>query len=481
MKIAKTRIYKSFSGWQGLSLTEADANGEAWQISTYKTRAGVSCNATKGRVENGIFSYDMFGSKKMELYSEPGQCTEKKVATVHTAGLSVFAEKMKQEPTTPTYVLGVGQVIFTDFVSHEQNRRVIYEVITPGHFKTVTLDGKELTRDDRVRPYTEKFGIGVYYNEGETLPIEKVGELVQQAKEYTQQQQERERIAAEQAQADRLQKIEIGKKIVPSIPPGAVCVIQAECRQDDSDIQSDYHAYSTTQTVYLSYSSHRRDLFPELRKAAGKFEPTKIYSLAPEKPADADEWWRPSDEHREKYSMGSGYYLGDSKYSGWIVSKCMYCDGDHAAKALELFQIAAAEGRYFCSPDDLTKPQAEHEKPAPVQVPAGKIQFIDYSAASFAVVGETKPIKDILKQLGGSFNFRLSCGPGWIFSKKKLDAVKAALLATKQPQKSAACSEVLQEMDTQQEPDYSAAVAKVLTLHPTVNRADLETELQAFI
>jgi hypothetical protein len=26
-------------------------------------------------------------------------------------------------------------------------------------------------------------------------------------------------------------------------------------------------------------------------------------------------------EHREKYSMGDGYYLGESKYSGWIIEK----------------------------------------------------------------------------------------------------------------------------------------------------------------
>ena len=55
------------------------------------------------------------------------------------------------------------------------------------------------------------------------------------------------------------------------------------------------------------------------------------------------------------------------------------------------------------------------------------IQIIDYSPKSFAVIGDTKPLKDVLKELGGSFNFRLTCGAGWIFSNSKKEAVVSAL------------------------------------------------------
>lgn len=58
---------------------------------------------------------------------------------------------------------------------------------------------------------------------------------------------------------------------------------------------------------------------------------------------------------------------------------------------------------------------------------AGSIELIEYSEKSIAVIGETKPIKDILKELGGKFNFRLSCGAGWIFPKTKSEAVIKAL------------------------------------------------------
>lgn len=71
------------------------------------------------------------------------------------------------------------------------------------------------------------------------------------------------------------------------------------------------------------------------------------------------------------------------------------------------------------------KPEApDYEK---VEVPAGEIQIVDYSERSFAVIGETKPIKDQLYDMGGKFNKNLSCGPGWIFSKRRLEAVQNAL------------------------------------------------------
>jgi hypothetical protein len=53
------------------------------------------------------------------------------------------------------------------------------------------------------------------------------------------------------------------------------------------------------------------------------------------------------------------------------------------------------------------------------------LKVVDYSEKSFAIIGDTKPVKEILKNLGGSFNFRLTCGPGWIFPKSKYAVVSA--------------------------------------------------------
>lgn len=55
------------------------------------------------------------------------------------------------------------------------------------------------------------------------------------------------------------------------------------------------------------------------------------------------------------------------------------------------------------------------------------VRIIDYSDKAFALVGETRTIKDNLKSLGGRFNNKLSCGAGWIFPKSKLTTVQAFL------------------------------------------------------
>ena len=60
----------------------------------------------------------------------------------------------------------------------------------------------------------------------------------------------------------------------------------------------------------------------------------------------------------------------------------------------------------------------EEEKEQP------KLTIIDYSDKAFALIGDTKSVKDDLKKLGGRFNGKLSCGAGWIFSNKMREAVE---------------------------------------------------------
>jgi len=57
------------------------------------------------------------------------------------------------------------------------------------------------------------------------------------------------------------------------------------------------------------------------------------------------------------------------------------------------------------------------------------LTLVDYSAKSFAVTGDTIAAKNQLKAAGGRFNARLSCGPGWIFSKKDAESVREIIKA----------------------------------------------------
>jgi predicted RNA methylase len=96
------------------------------------------------------------------------------------------------------------------------------------------------------------------------------------------------------------------------VPSWAKAVIVAELEQDDCDSMSDYYNTKTTKTVILGFSKHTRDLFSEMRAAARNYPETANLADAPKEV-----------EHREKYSMGAGYYLKDGhRYnSGWTVRK----------------------------------------------------------------------------------------------------------------------------------------------------------------
>lgn len=98
------------------------------------------------------------------------------------------------------------------------------------------------------------------------------------------------------------------------IPADAQAVIVAELEHDASDIMTDYFATRTSRVVLLAFSTHKRDLFSEMRKAARNFAETADLAEA-----------GPEAEHREKWSMGAGYYLKGGKggrYSdGWAIRK----------------------------------------------------------------------------------------------------------------------------------------------------------------
>lgn len=65
------------------------------------------------------------------------------------------------------------------------------------------------------------------------------------------------------------------------------------------------------------------------------------------------------------------------------------------------------------------------------------LEMVDYSEKAIAVFGDTKAIKEQLKELGGRFNPSLNYNgekrAGWIFSKKQADKVKELIKPTKIP------------------------------------------------
>jgi hypothetical protein len=104
-------------------------------------------------------------------------------------------------------------------------------------------------------------------------------------------------------------------------------------------------------------------------------------------------------EHREKYSMGDGYYLGKSKYSGWIIQKERLTGSRE--QFIERYALIAGDESNIC-----VKVQAEADRAK--EAVTGDYVIVDYSEKALAVFGDTRAIKDQLKTLGGRFNPKLT-------------------------------------------------------------------------
>jgi hypothetical protein len=83
------------------------------------------------------------------------------------------------------------------------------------------------------------------------------------------------------------------------------------------------------------------------------------------------------------------------------------------------------------------KPEKVEEAKEVEAVTVEDLEIVDYSGKAIAVFGDTKAIKEQLKELGGRFNPSLNYNgekrAGWIFSKKQADKVKELIAPTELP------------------------------------------------
>ena len=308
-------------------------------------------------------------------------------------------------------LLFAGKSYDTDVQSVRENQIVIYDgpysmrrrMVVAGiehtqsgyNYRLIDPETAEEHTADPIRPLRDKFGIGHYYDDEhpEFMDAAEVAALRTRADALKAEQEAARRAAAEDAERLRTIGAERLRQIVPD---DAVAVIIGEQHESECDPYTDYFGSRIVRTVILGFSTHTRDLFPEMRKAAARFE-----------------------------GMGHGYYLGTHRYSGWQVSKESCRDKEGIIKR---FAVVAGKSDNVCI-----------ENPAPVQTAApetvadARVEIVEYSAKSIAVFGDTKPLRDTLRDLNGLFRACLThdgtrCA-GWIFSKRREQEVRSALAA----------------------------------------------------
>ena len=313
--------------------------------------------------------------------------------------------------------VSVNQVVMLEGYNYDSY--VVYEVsrnqwgIT---YHLINLETHEFHTSDLIRPLSAKFGIGIYYDDANPKfldPLE-TAVLLTKAKE---KKAEAERKAEEEREEyERIAKIG-AERLRPLIPTDAKAVIIGTLRVNECDSYTDYYDYSIGRTVILGFSKHTRNLFSEMRKHAANFEETAYLA---EYNADF--------EHRENYSMGDGMYLGRNKYSGWTINKEPIYSLE---KFLERFAYTAGDEANICLKTPQNQTDTAEQPTASADLSALNLEIVEYSEKAIAVFGDTKPIKQILKDLNGLFRANLTYNgerrAGWIYSKKQETKVREAL------------------------------------------------------
>ena len=312
--------------------------------------------------------------------------------------------------------VSVNQVVIMEGYSYDSY--VVYEVsrnewgIT---YHLINLETHEFHTSDLIRPLSEKFGIGIYYDDANPKfldPLETAA-LLTKAKEKKAEAERKAKEAREEY--ERIAKIG-AERLRPLVPTDAKAAIIGTLRVNECDSYTDYYDYSIGRTVILGFSRHTRNLFSEMRKHAANFEETAYLAK-----------YNADYEHRENYSMGDGMYLGRNKYSGWTIEKEPIYDLE---KFIERYAHTAGDEANLC----MKAPQRENEAQQPTtaaNLSSFNLEIVEYSEKAIAVFGDTKPIKDVLKNLNGLFRANLTYKgerrAGWIYSKKQEQKVREAL------------------------------------------------------
>ena len=268
----------------------------------------------------------------------------------------------------------------------------IYHMIDP--------DTKEIRRTDILQPYSQKFGIGMYYTDtpAEFMDASEVAILVGEAEQKAKEKSEAQ--ARSQAEHDRIAAIgaERLERLMPADVKGVILAELNETRYTDPSYEC--RETRSVRTVILGFSTTTRNGLGKLRRAARNLPETA--SLAE---------YNKDYEHR--YPC---FTLGKSPYSGWSIHKM-----SHYTREGFIGRLAYIAGNEENIHLESPKQEPAHEQG---QTTAhDEFLLVDYSEKAVALFGDTKPIKDLLSEIGGRFNGRLThngqkCA-GWIFQKAK--------------------------------------------------------------
>lgn len=306
---------------------------------------------------------------------------------------------------TEIQVAKENQIVIHEGPGATRDRYVIYMVEHGANgymYHLVNLETKAIRRTDILRPYSLKFGIGMYYTDTppEFMDAFEVAALAREAEQKAQEKAEAQ--ARAKTEHDRIAAIGV-ERLERLMPADVKGVIVAELNKTEyTDHTCECRETTSVRTVILGFSTTPRNGFGELRKAARNLPETAYLTE-----------YNKDYEHRYP-----GFTLGRSPYSGWSIHKMTHYTREGFIGRLAY--IAGDENNIRLTSPKPERTPGQEQGQTTVQ---GDFILVDYSEKAIALFGDTKLIKDALSDLGGRFNGRLTyrgekCA-GWVFPKAK--------------------------------------------------------------
>lgn len=353
-------------------------------------------------------------------------------------------QEIKPIPALPIgmkiFAFGAGMSAQTYCIAEEKNERGYKIVLTSKYYEDSYFSPIQYF-DKYDRRISEKFGIGFYWDDKDIFvyPENEVKKYVERAEKLTAEIAEKKEM---QKNADLQERENLPAKY-PHLKPqpkdynGKKANLVAELKhrfpkqkfsvkKDGYDTLciswTDGISLNEVEQVKYLFTDHETDFTGDFRDYAPSnfnrvFGGFNYIFLEREK---SEEIQKLSDKLKTVANLQDSYYSNQVLYR--MFQKTTIPAGAYNFRIERTEKNGGLLEEFYKIGFDL---ETETKKDNPVQI--NSLEIIDYSEKAFAVIGETKPIKDTLKDLGGRFNFRLSCGAGWIFPKSKETTVKMAL------------------------------------------------------
>lgn len=359
---------------------------------------------------------------------------------------------LEQAKTMPTLPIGTRVYSFGGGMS-ESIWAVMSDVDERGNYKVVKISkhydddyfcNPFNTLDKYSRPIEKKFGIGFYYDLSHTFKQSEIDEAINRANETIERQK--------QAKIDKENNDKAERESLPKLYP----YLTVNPQNDMKILKQNMFAILKHNFPNQKFSIKKEDYdcyYVRWVDGVNKDAVSSLMNKFNDHKTDFTGDYRDYDPSNfNRVFGGVNYIFEERQYSEKIEAYILTLDYNQQREFNSKlwkkdipanFESILFEGGVitFIMPKQPDKPitpeQIEVVKPEwdkmqdfinETDIKLKGFQIVDYSDKAIAVIGNTKPIKDLLKELGGRFNMYLSCGAGWIFPKAKRSEVEKLLL-----------------------------------------------------